>query len=288
MTNGEPGENDMKKITVIIPTYRPHYYLWECLDSIVMQSFPKEDFEVILVLNGCKEPYHSQILSYIEKHSEVQWNYVQTDQCGVSNARNMALDVAKGEYITFIDDDDFVSSSYLQELYEKSSQNTVGVCYPLSFVDGTTNYTQYYITKDYNLYSPCGKVEFSKPRRYFAGPVYKLIHRVIIGDRRFDVRFKNGEDSLFMFLISDRIKYVDFASKEAIYYRRERLNSATANEARIWFSVKNRFRLICAMSQIYFPSMKSYDCSFYRSMIASSLKAIVYEVGRKFLGFKKI
>ncbi|MCF2604299.1 glycosyltransferase family 2 protein [Parabacteroides distasonis] len=53
------------KIFVIIPTYKPQAYLWECLDSMVAQTFPKEEFEVILVLNGCTEPYKSDIERYI-------------------------------------------------------------------------------------------------------------------------------------------------------------------------------------------------------------------------------
>lgn len=275
------------KISVIIPTYKPQSYLWECLDSLANQTIPKDWYEVILVLNGCKEPFYSNIKEYINEHEGVNWRFIHTMIGGVSNARNIALDEAKGEYITFIDDDDFVSPTYLEELYEKSSVDTVGVCYPLSFKDGTNDYTSYYITKDYEKYSAEGKVPFHKPRRFFAGPVYKLIHRDIIGDRRFDVRFKNGEDSLFMFLISDRIKYVDFASRNAIYYRRERENSASSNETHIWFNVKNRIRLIKAFTSIY-SSSTSYNFSFYRSMIASSAKAIVYEIGRKFFGLKSI
>ena len=56
----------------------------------------KDDFEVILVLNGCKDPYLSQILSWKAMHKSLNLNVIQTDFGGVSNARNMAIDVAKG------------------------------------------------------------------------------------------------------------------------------------------------------------------------------------------------
>ena len=52
------------KISVIIPTYKPQVYLWECLDTVYAQTFSKKEFEVILVLNGCNEPYNSQIQEY--------------------------------------------------------------------------------------------------------------------------------------------------------------------------------------------------------------------------------
>ena len=53
------------KISVIIPTYKPKEYIWECLDSLKSQTFDKKEFEIILILNGCKEPYYSEIDKYI-------------------------------------------------------------------------------------------------------------------------------------------------------------------------------------------------------------------------------
>lgn len=121
------------KISVIIPTYKPQSYIWECLDSICNQTFPKDDFEVVLVLNGCREPYDGQIREYINNHPVVQWNYIQTDKGGVSNARNLGLDAAKGEYITFVDDDDYVSGVYLEGLYEKVGRNTISASNTIAY-----------------------------------------------------------------------------------------------------------------------------------------------------------
>ena len=85
------------KISVIIPTYKPQAYLWECLDSLVAQTFSKEDFEVVLVLNGCTEPWKSQIQEYIDaKMKGMNVKFIHTEQGGVSNARNMGLDAAEG------------------------------------------------------------------------------------------------------------------------------------------------------------------------------------------------
>ena len=60
----EPENNGL---TVIIPTYIPKDYLWDCLDSIEKQSLDKDKFQVIIVLNGEKEPYWSKII-YIQLH----------------------------------------------------------------------------------------------------------------------------------------------------------------------------------------------------------------------------
>ncbi len=110
------------KISVIVPTYKPKDYLWECLESIYNQTFSKKEYELILVLNGCDEPYGTRIVSWLNEHTDLQVLYIQTDIGGVSNARNMALDIANGEYITFIDDDDFISPSYLKKNCMKRHQ----------------------------------------------------------------------------------------------------------------------------------------------------------------------
>lgn len=198
------------KITVIVPTYKPQAYLWECLDSIYNQTLKKSDYELVLVLNGCCEPYNSQIKDWMSEHKDLQVQYIQTDQGGVSNARNIALDNVKGEYVTFIDDDDLISPMYLEELYEKVAPDTVSLCYPYAFNDGERD-TQlpYSITDayDYCIQHNCRSLT-SRVRKFFSGPCMKLIPMSFIQGRRYDVRFKNGEDSIFMFLISDKIHNV--------------------------------------------------------------------------------
>lgn len=255
------------RISVIVPTYKPDDYLWECLDSLRVQTLPNDQYEVVLVLNGCNAPYLDRINNYIKVHSELNIRFVQTDVPGVSNARNIAIEKSEGEYITFIDDDDFVSPSYLEELYKVSSPQTVGLCYPLSFVDGEDTYTPYSITSDYKEDKLGETMSYKQARKYFSGPVYKLIHRSIIADRRFDVRFKNGEDSLFMFLISDRLNNVCFTPKDAIYYRRVRNNSATTKKTNTFQVFKNLMKLALSYTKIFLSRPGKYSFSFYSTRI---------------------
>lgn len=264
------------KISVVIPTYKPQKYTWECLDSVVNQTFQKENFEVIIVLNGCTEPWKSQIEEYIDsKMLGMNVNFIHTEQGGVSNARNIALDIAKGDYVTFIDDDDFVSPSYLEELYAKVAVDTISVCYPLSFEDGTANYMPYLITSDYIRNAEKGKCDFKNARKFFSGPVYKLISKKIIGNRRFDKRFRNGEDSLFMFLISDKFRYVDFTSKNAIYHRRLREGSAVNRKRSRLSIIYNEIKLMWAYTRIYLRAPMHYRFSFYFTRLLGSIRCMV-------------
>lgn len=256
------------QISVIVPSYKPQSYLWECLNSIYNQTFSKSDYELVLVLNGCCEPYNSQIKDWLSNHADLQVQYFQTDEGGVSNARNIALDKVNGEYVTFIDDDDLISPMYLEELYEKVNPDTVSVCYPYAFNDGyIEKQLPYAITE---AYDHCVKYNsqsiISMARKYFSGPCMKLIPMSFIHDRRFDVRFRNGEDSLFMFLISDKVKQVTFTSKKAIYYRRYRQGSALFSMT-LKQCLVNSFQLIKSYSQIWSKRPLEYSFVFYATRV---------------------
>lgn len=262
------------KISVIVPTYKPQAYLWECLDSIYNQTLQKSDYELVIVLNGCKEPYNTQILDWLSKHKDLNEQFFQTDLGGVSNARNIALDNANGEYVTFIDDDDLISTAYLKELYEKAAPDTVSLCYPYAFNDGKIErQLPYGITDAYNycIDHKCNKLS-SMVRKYFSGPCMKLIPISFIQDRRFDVRFKNGEDSLFMFLISDKTKKFAFTSKDAVYYRRYRDNSAYTRSKTKREIIANKTSLIKAYISIYLRKPQKYSLLFFITRLLGTLR----------------
>ena len=262
-------------ISVIIPSYKPGDYFWKCLDSLQNQTLDKSLFEVILVLNGCDEPWKSEIERYIIQHLlKLNIQLLHTDVAGVSNARNIGLDMARGDYISFIDDDDYISPSYLEELLSLSDCETVALSYELAFYDGTTDYFPYNVTKDYNKYVGCGKIPFYKARRLFNGPVYKLIPRSIIGSRKFDVSFSNGEDSLFMFLISDCLNSVVFSSKNAVYYRRLRQNSATTAKRSRLDLLNNSLRMINGYIRIYISNPSDYNIRFLITRILGAIKSL--------------
>ena len=265
------------KISVIIPSFKPDNYIKECLASLAYQTLSKELFEVIVILNGCDEPWKSDLSSILEK---LETGYgmhgvlLHSDWGNVSNARNMGLDMAKGEYICFIDDDDYVSPIYLKELLDKSDPDTIALCHPISIRDKYYNKLPYGISDEYNRRKPYGRQPFHKTRKFFQGPCMKLIHKDIIGDRRFDTRFTNGEDSIFMFLISDRIKWVDFTDDDAIYFRRVRSQSAHFSLSR-----KNRIRSawnkMRMFTKYYFAAPRNYNTKFYLTRLLASVKTLL-------------
>ena len=265
------------KISVIIPSYKPQDYLWECLGSMKNQTFPHDEFEVILVLNGTREPFFTNIEMYIKDtlHGNTNIKLFYLEQGNVSIARNIALDHAVGDYITFVDDDDYVSPIYLEELYKHATPNVISLCYPLSFVDGTDFFKPFLITLDYVKNIGLGPCHFTKARRFFSGPVYKLIHRDVIGNRRFNKNFRNGEDSIFMFEISDKFHKVDFTSQKAVYYRRVRNGSALLRKKSTIEIVLNCMRMMFEYSAIFIRHPFRYSLSFYFTRLLGVIHGVI-------------
>ena len=81
----------MKEISVIIPTYKPQDYLWQCLESLERQTVSKTLYEVVIILNGCKEPYYSNISNRLKDYT-MDVRLLQTDEAGVSYARNIGIE----------------------------------------------------------------------------------------------------------------------------------------------------------------------------------------------------
>lgn len=107
------------RISIIVPIYNAENYLKLCVDSILAQSFT--DFELILVDDGSQDKSLTICKHYSETDSRVI--VVNQENGGVSSARNHGLEVAKGDYICFVDADDHVTPSYLEQLVRPALQN---------------------------------------------------------------------------------------------------------------------------------------------------------------------
>lgn len=266
-------------ISVIIPTYKPGEYLYKCLETVICQTIDKSLVEVLIVLNGCNEPYASKIKAYIEeKEAQGIIRLIQTDTPGVSNARNIGIDAARGEYITFVDDDDFVSPTYIEALLKKSDAQTVGLSNELRYNEADDSSQSESFTEEYNRKAACGKQPYKRIKKYFSGPCMKLIHRDVINGFRFDTRYTNGEDSLFMFQISRNMKFVDFTTPDAIYYRRVREGSAMSKERQVSAMVRNRLRMVGSFVAIYLTAPAKYSFTFLMSRIMGCMHSILNSI----------
>lgn len=101
-------------ISVIVPVYKVEKYLPACLDSLLAQTY--RNFELIVVNDGSPDSCWQIMQRYAAQDARVR--IFNKENGGVSSARNFGLDVARGEYIGFVDSDDLVLPQYLEWLYD--------------------------------------------------------------------------------------------------------------------------------------------------------------------------
>lgn len=121
-------------ISVIVPIYNVEKYVGECVDSIINQTY--KNLEIILVNDGSTDSSGKICDCYVEKDSRIK--VIHRENGGLSEARNSGLDIAKGEYLTFVDSDDVIVSDCIEMLYNllinKGADVSTGALTP--FYDG--------------------------------------------------------------------------------------------------------------------------------------------------------
>lgn len=263
------------KISVIIPSYKPEGYIQKCLSSVLTQDFPSADYEVIIVLNGCLEPYKTQIEEFIESQSKQRktpaTRLVQTDHPGVSRARNMGLDEAQGDYFVFIDDDDYISPNYLSALYTLATPNTIVASNAKNCsYDGATTQDNF-ITRAFESLRHSRPTSLFAYRRLLSTIWGKIIPRQVIGEARFQENLSLGEDSVFIATISKRIQKVELTVPDIYYYVTVRAESASRKKISNWEQISNAVELAWTFCRIYLSDVRSYNFPFFLSRIIASL-----------------
>lgn len=110
---------DTSLITVIVPVYNVEEYLRRCVDSVLAQTY--QNLEIILVDDGATDNSGIMCDEYAAKDARVK--VVHKENGGLSDARNAALDIAKGEYITLVDSDDYLANDYVEYLLNLLNEN---------------------------------------------------------------------------------------------------------------------------------------------------------------------
>ena len=125
-----------KKLSFVLPVYKVEQYLRQCLDSILTQA--TEECEVVLVDDG--SPDNSGVIcdEYAAKYSNVKVKHIPNG--GNSAARNLGVDLAEGEYICFVDSDDYIDAEAVPKMLDWIHQEEADVCFLQAtkvFPDGT-------------------------------------------------------------------------------------------------------------------------------------------------------
>ena len=134
----------MKKISIIVPIYNSETYLRRCLISLINQKY--NNLEIILVNDGSTDNSLSICKEYEKKDSRIK--LINQLNKGVAHTRNIGLDVATGDYITFVDSDDFIDKNMYSELIENIDSCDIAVCRYVILKNDSRIYTNYKYNND--------------------------------------------------------------------------------------------------------------------------------------------
>ena len=216
---------EFMKISVIVPVYKTEKYLIECIESILSQTF--KDFELILVDDGSPDNCGKICDDWSKKDSRIV--VIHKENGGVSSARNAGLEEAKGEYITFIDSDDYIDNEFFHYAYNKIQEHNADL-----FVSGLImELWQQQAIIDRNIYT-INAPEIYSPKTLFedwgekfppicmCGPCCKLYKSNIIKSNSisFDQSLDCGEDTYFNLHVLKKVQKIYFSEKIFYHYRR--------------------------------------------------------------------
>ena len=226
------------KVSIIIPVYNCEKYIKECIDSILSQTF--KDFEIIIINDGSTD-YTNQILNEYNNHNNII--IINQENHGVSYSRNIGLDNANGEYICFIDGDDYIEKDFLLSLINQSNKEQQFDWVLSGIYDFHNNNilkNLRYEEKEWNMNNIDDCINFYS-LKLLTAPFPKLFKRSIIQNHnlKFNTNISLAEDREFNYKYAQYVNHVKTISYIGYYYRVSNPNS---------------------LSKKYNPYKLKYDC----------------------------
>ena len=209
-------------VSIIVPIYKVEQYLKECIDSIINQTY--KNLEIILVDDGSPDNCGKICDEYEKKDNRIK--VIHKENGGLSSARNAGLDVARGDYISFIDSDDYVSNEFIEKLYLLCKKNNADIseCNFVRFIDSKE--VKLEINNNTFLYSSEEMQEriYSTEASRTVIVCNKLYKKYIYDSLRFPLG-KINEDEFITYKAFYNCKEKIAVTSESLYYYRYNENS---------------------------------------------------------------
>lgn len=215
-------------ISIIIPAYNVEDYLRKCLDSIVYQNF--QDFEVIIINDGSTDNTLSICNEYNSKFKNYKIFTIENN--GMAYARNLGTSEAKGEYICYIDSDDWIAPNFLSNLYKFAQKNefpdVIQCGFFYSYEDYLLTHKNIQVEQEEILLTKINALEeLFRQGKIKNFPWGKLIKKEIAQKNPFPL-IQNYEDAFWFYKIVNQCNRYLIISLP-LYYYRQRQNSMTSN-----------------------------------------------------------
>ena len=204
------------KLSIIIPVYNAEQYLKKCLESVFQQNLKPEDFEVICINDGSTDKTQQILEEFQKKYTNIILE--NQENFGEAISRNKALSLSKGEFITFLDSDDYYDALALSKALQIIASQNLDILY----------LKMNHISEDYQFIQSLPNLSENEilsglkhERRPFPATIYK---KSVIGEIQFPLNIIVGPDSVFNALVQSKAKRVSFSS-DLVYNYLVRPNS---------------------------------------------------------------
>jgi len=254
----------MKKVSVIVPCYNSENYLNKCVDSILKQTLL--DIEIILVNDGSSDNTLSIMKEYEKKFNNIIIVDLKKNK-GLGNARNKGLKKATGEYISFVDSDDYIDKEMLEELYSKALE------------DGSD------IVECDFLWEYPDKVKSDIGKNYKPGKQMLIDVRVMACNKLYKHDFLNKikpefavglryEDILFTYQYTPYVEKVSFVRKPFYHYVQRSTSLANHQTKKVSdiYEVLNQVLIYYKKKKIYNKYKEELEYLYVRYLLGSSYK----------------
>lgn len=247
------------KVSVIVPVYNASNYIEKCLDSLIKQSL--KEIEIIVIDDGsCDNTF--KVLS---KHKD-KIQLIRQKNSGVASARNKGLSVAKGDYIAFVDSDDWVDSDMFSKLYNKALENDYDVveC-DFKYVDDSKEWHGVVdIDKDV--------VTLNDKKQYFIKMFPVIWNKIYKREKIKNIKFKDGvwaEDVEFLYRVIPNIDTIGKVNEELYYYYQREKSESRLFDKRVYNYIDNFNGIV-----EYYQKNKIYD--LYRNELEYCYVRYIY------------
>ncbi len=253
----------MKKISITVPIYNAEKYLEKCVDSIIAQTY--KDVEIILVNDGSVDSSGAICDEYSKRDSRIK--VIHKENGGLSSARNAGLDVASGEYVSFVDSDDWIENDMIETLYNACASNGAEIAcggrydvYPKSTIVGLCPQKTECITVQEMIKKLFASTECD------CSVCDKLFKRSLFNEIRFPLGQINEDEAIFYNLLTN-VNQVSMVNKPLYNYfhRASSISTSDFTERKLVY-LDNAIKIKTFVQEKY-PELQYEAESFYATKI---------------------
>ena len=257
----------MPKISIIVPVYNVEKYIDKCLKSLTQQTL--QDIEIIIVNDGSQDKSVEIIEKYV-KDNPTKIKYYEKENGGLSSARNYGLEYATGEYIAFLDSDDYVDCNMYEEMYNLAKKENADM-----------------VECDFIWEWEYGKKIFDKRREYKSKEEIMKKPRVVAWNKiykreiinKYKIRFPEGliyEDMEFFYKLLPHLNKISYINKYFIHYtqREDSITNKQTQKVEDIFKILDNIFDYYIDRKLYNKYEKELKYMSRRILLGSSLKRI--------------